>query len=241
MLSNQDVRMPAVSSNDDWIEESFDLVKFINTESPQNSQELNTPVMEHNPFPYGHDLEKGCNPYQSNFPLEDEFEFDQLFGGGTKYQQESPGGDEYTPNNSSVSAGSHYQVSHIKTEEFDPDYAPATDSLAKSDKDGQRGYVPKIKPRKYQLKSETERNSSTYKQKRAKNNDAVRKSRTKAKILQQQRDLQLHDYEIKVKDLQKERDADKKTMVDMTNEIGRLREQVSFLKSRPKCACNGFR
>uniref|UniRef100_A0A8R1DID9 BZIP domain-containing protein n=1 Tax=Caenorhabditis japonica TaxID=281687 RepID=A0A8R1DID9_CAEJA len=49
-------------------------------------------------------------------------------------------------------------------------------------------YKPSTKARKYNLKAEDEKAEPTYKLKRARNNDAVRKSRNKAKELQQQKE-----------------------------------------------------
>uniref|UniRef100_A0A1I8A1I0 BZIP domain-containing protein n=1 Tax=Steinernema glaseri TaxID=37863 RepID=A0A1I8A1I0_9BILA len=233
MLSSQDVRMPAVSSNDDWIEESFDLVKFINTESPRNSQELTTPVMEQNPFPFGHDMEKGshlCQPFPA--ALEDDIDFD--LGGfvaeNNMYPQESLATDDYTPNSSTISNGSQYQPA-IKTEEYDPDFNPQSVTSQQTSNDDVE-YVPQIKPRKYKIKPESERNSPTYKQKRAKNNDAVRKSRSKAKLQQQIRDQQLHEYEVKVKNLEEQHQVDQKTIAEQKQEINRLRERLGYFEGR---------
>ena len=54
-------------------------------------------------------------------------------------------------------------------------------------------YTPKTKARKYVLKPDEEKKNPTYKLKRARNNDAVRKSRSKQKEMQVQRDKELED------------------------------------------------
>ena len=51
-----------------------------------------------------------------------------------------------------------------------------------------REFKPETKARRYTLKPHEEKASSTYKLKRARNNDAVRKSRSKAKEAQMARD-----------------------------------------------------
>jgi hypothetical protein len=52
-------------------------------------------------------------------------------------------------------------------------------------------YEPTIKPRKYRLKPEQEKLNPVYRIKREKNNDAVRRSRDKAKRLQMEKDARL--------------------------------------------------
>ena len=51
--------------------------------------------------------------------------------------------------------------------------------------------VTKRPPRKYRIKSENEKVNPVYKIKRSKNNDAVRRSREKAKVIQQQKEARL--------------------------------------------------
>ncbi|KAH7725276.1 Protein ZIP-4 c [Aphelenchoides avenae] len=60
--------------------------------------------------------------------------------------------------------------------------------------DGRPGtgeFVPKIKPRKYRMKPEQEKANPVYRVKREKNNDAVRRSRDKAKKHQQEKEERL--------------------------------------------------
>lgn len=56
---------------------------------------------------------------------------------------------------------------------------------------GQSDYVPKIKPRKYRMKPDQEKANPVYRVKREKNNDAVRRSRDKAKKHQQEKEERL--------------------------------------------------
>lgn len=50
-------------------------------------------------------------------------------------------------------------------------------------------------PRKYRIKPDTEKVNPVYKQKREKNNDAVRRSREKAKALQAEKDARLSELQ----------------------------------------------
>jgi len=61
--------------------------------------------------------------------------------------------------------------------------------------------VTKRPPRKYRMKPETEKVNPVYKVKRAKNNDAVRRSREKAKVIQQQKEQRLTTLENDVRNL----------------------------------------
>ncbi|GMT04014.1 hypothetical protein PENTCL1PPCAC_26188, partial [Pristionchus entomophagus] len=58
-------------------------------------------------------------------------------------------------------------------------------------------YKPQTKARGYKIKQEEEKADPSYKLKRARNNDAVRKSRTKAKEQQMERDKELNFYKDK--------------------------------------------
>lgn len=55
------------------------------------------------------------------------------------------------------------------------------------------------KPRKYRVKSEQEKQNPSYRVKRAKNNDAVRRSRDKAKKEQEFKEERLQQLEVDVK------------------------------------------
>ncbi|KHJ87424.1 basic region leucine zipper [Oesophagostomum dentatum] len=62
-------------------------------------------------------------------------------------------------------------------------------------------YTPTTTARKYRLKTPQERNNTSYKVKRARNNDAVRKSRSKAKAIQAMKDKQLEEALLEVSQL----------------------------------------
>uniref|UniRef100_A0A7E4VIP4 BZIP domain-containing protein n=1 Tax=Panagrellus redivivus TaxID=6233 RepID=A0A7E4VIP4_PANRE len=57
-------------------------------------------------------------------------------------------------------------------------------------------------PRKYHLKAAEEKANPVYKQKRAKNNDAVRRSRIKAKAIAQEKEQHLQNLENRIRDLE---------------------------------------
>uniref|UniRef100_A0A914XYF2 BZIP domain-containing protein n=1 Tax=Panagrolaimus superbus TaxID=310955 RepID=A0A914XYF2_9BILA len=61
--------------------------------------------------------------------------------------------------------------------------------------------VTKKPPRKYRMKPDTEKVNPVYKMKRTKNNDAVRRSREKAKVIQQQKEQRLVTLENDIRTL----------------------------------------
>jgi hypothetical protein len=61
--------------------------------------------------------------------------------------------------------------------------------------------VTKKPPRKYRMKPDTEKVNPVYKMKRTKNNDAVRRSREKAKVIQQQKEQRLTTLENDIRTL----------------------------------------
>lgn len=65
-------------------------------------------------------------------------------------------------------------------------------------------YTPTTTARKYRLKTPQERNNISYKVKRQRNNDAVRKSRSKAKQMQMMKEKQLEDALKELENLRKE-------------------------------------
>ncbi|KAE9421339.1 hypothetical protein Angca_001714, partial [Angiostrongylus cantonensis] len=89
-----------------------------------------------------------------------------------------------------------HDASEIKLEPEWDDNCPSTSSTRTSKRERRNVKVPEIytptrPPRKYTLKTPQERNNTSYKVKRQRNNDAVRKSRTKAKQLQLMKEKQL--------------------------------------------------
>ncbi|KIH52619.1 basic region leucine zipper [Ancylostoma duodenale] len=101
--------------------------------------------------------------------------------------------------------------------------APSTSSAPSARRGGRNSqptletYTPTTTARKYRLKTPQERNNSSYKVKRQRNNDAVRKSRTKAKQLQMMKDKQLEELVI---------------------EVGQLKEKLRVANDRlARCRC----
>lgn len=84
------------------------------------------------------------------------------------------------------------------------------------------------KPRKYRIKPESERIQPQYKQKRLKNNDAVRRSREKSKQAQLEKDKRLQFLEA-------EHNEHYKQLSMMKNRIKELENEL--LISRKNCNC----
>lgn len=84
------------------------------------------------------------------------------------------------------------------------------------------------KPRKYRIKPECERKKPEYKLKRAKNNDAVRRSRDKAKKMQQEKEGRL-DY------LEKIHSDHSKTVAGLQKRVNDLEREL--LRVRNQCSC----
>ncbi|CAB3400816.1 unnamed protein product [Caenorhabditis bovis] len=71
-------------------------------------------------------------------------------------------------------------------------------------------FKPQTTARKYTLKPESEKNQPSYKLKRARNNDAVRKSRNKAKELQRKREEEVEQMKKRIAELEGLLEAEKK-------------------------------
>lgn len=101
----------------------------------------------------------------------------------------------------SMTSTPNVSFSNIKTEDEYWEYEPTTSTStapprrrpARDNQGELINYQPKTKARKYVLKPDEEKKNPTYKLKRARNNDAVRKSRSKQKEMQVQRDRELDD------------------------------------------------
>lgn len=107
------------------------------------------------------------------------------------YQEERPLHNNYNEN-----YGGHFSVKTEPEEEFmeSATASPVPSTSRALPRNGNRKidhakaleeYKPQTQARKYHLKKETEKVDPSYKLKRARNNDAVRRSRTKAKEQQQ--------------------------------------------------------
>lgn len=73
---------------------------------------------------------------------------------------------------------------------------------SKKRRTGLEYFKPTTKARKYNLKAEEEKAEPTYKLKRARNNDAVRKSRNKAKELQKKREEEHNKMKKRISELE---------------------------------------
>ncbi|CAD5229651.1 unnamed protein product [Bursaphelenchus okinawaensis] len=87
------------------------------------------------------------------------------------------------------------------------------------------------KPRKYRIKPECERVKPEYKIKRAKNNDAVRRSRDKAKRMQQEKESRLDFLERQHTDSTKLVAALQKRVNELERELLRVCNQCSCVSS----------
>jgi hypothetical protein len=83
------------------------------------------------------------------------------------------------------------------------------------------------KPRKYRVKPESERVTPQYRMKRAKNNDAVRRSREKAKNQLQEKEKRLHFLESEHNDHYKQMNALKQRLRELEAENMTLRKNCN--------------
>jgi hypothetical protein len=102
------------------------------------------------------------------------------------------------------------------------------------------------KPRKYRIKSENERRNPVYRQKREKNNDAVRRSRNKAKQQQEQRESRLDFLEKDVLNkstliaqLESKLGTHEKALKEMSIRNKKLEAELAFAKNN--CTCRRAR
>jgi len=100
-----------------------------------------------------------------------------------------------------------------KTEEYVEDVAESHQQQSSSQagpmrisarRDTLTSFVPKTTARKYTQRPDHEKKTDQYKIKRERNNDAVRRSRTKAKIEQQKRDEELQALKQEMESLRKQ-------------------------------------
>ncbi|VDK58381.1 unnamed protein product [Anisakis simplex] len=125
---------------------------------------------------------------------------------------------------------------------------PSTSRLIRTPKQQvELQFTPTIKPRKYSLKPESEKKSALYRLKREKNNDAVRKSREKARKQQMMKDNQIKELQQEVANMNnslKNKDKRIETLegklkeehshvIQLTAENKRLRNEL-FKKRFPK-------
>ncbi|PIC15047.1 hypothetical protein B9Z55_022170 [Caenorhabditis nigoni] len=148
-------------------------------------------------------LYDGERPYEP--PVLNEYERHVAYGPGFRNAEDFDP-DEYKMNcelKAEAEAAAERERRIIKRPSYNKykDYSPDTSDLSDDDNDyyynpnsknragdGLANFKPQTKARKYNLKAADEKAQPTYKLKRARNNDAVRKSRNKAKELQKKRE-----------------------------------------------------
>ncbi|VDM15519.1 unnamed protein product [Wuchereria bancrofti] len=91
-------------------------------------------------------------------------------------------------------------------------------------------FTPTIKPRKYSLKPEAEKKNPLYRLKREKNNDAVRRSRTKAKQQQKMKDEQIKQLQRQITDFSKVVNIKDEQIVHLENAICEVKEENRHLR-----------
>ncbi|KAI1696854.1 basic region leucine zipper domain-containing protein [Ditylenchus destructor] len=107
-------------------------------------------------------------------------------------------------NSSTVQTPTQVKIEPIKTEVYEDDALKYEDAgynqyaRAESESSYQSSSTARNKPRKYRIKPDSEKRNPMYRAKREKNNDAVRRSRDKAKREQEKRDMRLRDLETEI-------------------------------------------
>ncbi|VDK62983.1 unnamed protein product [Onchocerca ochengi] len=91
-------------------------------------------------------------------------------------------------------------------------------------------FVPTIKPRKYSLKPEAEKKNPLYRLKREKNNDAVRRSRTKAKQQQKMKDEQIRQLQCQITEFGKLVNIKDEQIVSLEHSIHDMKEENRSLR-----------
>ncbi|VDO42216.1 unnamed protein product [Onchocerca flexuosa] len=91
-------------------------------------------------------------------------------------------------------------------------------------------FVPTIKPRKYSLKPEAEKKNPLYRLKREKNNDAVRRSRTKAKQQQKMKDEQIRQLQCQISEFGKLVNIKDEQIVSLEHSIHDVKEENRSLR-----------
>ncbi|KAL3989926.1 Basic region leucine zipper family protein [Acanthocheilonema viteae] len=91
-------------------------------------------------------------------------------------------------------------------------------------------FTPTIKPRKYSLKPEAEKKNPLYRLKREKNNDAVRRSRTKAKQQQKMKDEQIKQLQCQVTEFGNAVNVKDEQIVNLENAIHEVKEENRHLR-----------
>ncbi|KAF1745839.1 hypothetical protein GCK72_022286 [Caenorhabditis remanei] len=150
----------------------------------------------------------------------------------TRRATKRPAYDEYEDDYSGSSNGSEDDGS------VDDSYIEPNSKKRK--RTGLENFRPQTRARKYNLKADTEKAEPTYKLKRARNNDAVRKSRNKAKELQRKREEEHDKMKRRIAELEgllsSEREARKRSE-DLLETF--LRNKAPLMKEQKEHKTNG--
>ncbi|EGT35165.1 hypothetical protein CAEBREN_08060 [Caenorhabditis brenneri] len=120
--------------------------------------------------------------------------------------------------------------------DFQEDYS--SDSPSEHDPSPAPVYTPKTKARKYNLHNKTEKSDPAYQLKRARNNDAVRKSRMKSKAAEDKRKKETEEMRLKIVRLEKELEMEKKARVndkELIEQLLKERRQAPPQQSAKSC------
>ncbi|CAL2028446.1 unnamed protein product [Caenorhabditis brenneri] len=120
--------------------------------------------------------------------------------------------------------------------DYQEDYS--SDSASEHDPSPAPVYTPKTKARKYNLHNNTEKSDPAYQLKRARNNDAVRKSRMKSKAAEDKRKKETEEMRLKIVRLEKELEMEKKARVndkELIEQLLKERRQAPPQQSAKSC------
>lgn len=150
---------------------------------------------------------------------------------GTPASYQYPSNDNFNAYEQHIRHPDTTRIQEILMQDQEPDYKtiPMKPAPAKKPADYQEDYLsessperdspvpvftPKTKARKYNLLPNTAKSEPAYQLKRARNNDAVRKSRMKSKAAEDQRKKETEEMRMTIVRLEKELEMEKKARVN---------------------------
>ncbi|KAF8381226.1 cebp-1 [Pristionchus pacificus] len=159
--------------------------------------------------------------YQEQFQMQQALYHDFSSHNNSHYGGDQFDGSEYSPNYDRPHQGMRQNMVEVKSEPDEEEFGYEKDTtplpstsrqmiaspIIRHRKDAAKAleeYKPQTKARGYKIKPEEVKADPTYKLKRARNNDAVRKSRTKAKEQQMEREKELSVIRERCNALEKE-------------------------------------
>jgi len=223
---------------EDWGNSDFNLLEFIGTEeSPLDS---NAESFENTDEDDMHKKDVAYQNFQYNAlafdpPMDNYAEAPIVYDQGPAYvnvdQYNNRMDGSLMPSTSRHSGGSNMAV---KVEPVNGDYYETDSERGQSmELDSQAGGpMRNYQPRKYRVKSDTEKKNPVYKVKRERNNDAVRRSRDKAKKAQEEKDDKLFQLEQENPRLIQQN----KALIERVRIL-----EKSLLQMKQQCRCNARR